>query len=381
MKFLQSLPYALVSLGLAASLTAQTSGTTPKVQQKQAAQQYQRGLDAINAAQWAQAEAAMAQAQTVLAKLQSKDASGALYWEAYAASKLGKRAKAMAALAKLQQDYDHSDWQQDAAALRMQLDLQEGVPVPPISPAPPLPALAPAPPGWHGRLSLTPRPGRRATNEADELKLLALNGLMNTEPSKALPLLEKVIDGTSDATVKDRALFVLAQSNSPTAIATLTRIAQSNSDTSVREHAVRYLGMMGGQKGAAALAQIYATTDSTAIKRDILRSYMIGGDTSQLIAAAKSEKNPELRRDAIRELGLGGSPQALAALTGLYQGARDRNASDAVIQALFLHGSAQELVALARKETDPQLKEDIVQKLSLMHSPIATAYLEEMLKQ
>lgn len=379
MRITQSLSYALVSLGLAAALTAQTSGSAPKDQQKQAAQQYQRGLDAINAAQWAQAEAAMAQAQTVLAKLQSKDASGALYWKAYAAAKLGERAKAMAALAKLQQDYDHSDWQQDAAALRMQLDLQEGVPAPPMPPSPPLPALAPLSPGWHGRLSLSP--GRRATNEADELKLLALNGLMNTEPSKALPLLEKVIDGTSDAAVKDRALFVLAQSNSPTAIATLTRIAQSNADTSVREHAVRYLGMMGGQKGAAALAQIYATTDSTAIKRNILRSYMIGGDTTQLIAAAKSEKNPELRRDAIRELGLGGSPQALAALTGMYQGVRDRTASGAVIQALFLHGSAQELVALARKETDPQLKEDIVQKLSLMHNPIATAYLEELLKQ
>lgn len=379
MKITRSLPYALVSLGLAASLAAQTSGASPKEQQKQATQQYQRGLDAINAAQWAKAEVAMAQAQTVLAKLQSKDASGALYWEAYAAAKQGERAKAMAALARLQQDYDHSDWRQDAAALRMQLDLQRGVLAPPLAPVSPLPALAPAPPGWHDSFTLAP--GRRATNDADELKLLALNGLMNTEPSKALPLLEKVINGNSDATVKDRALFVLAQSNSPSAIATLTHIAQSNSDTSVREHAVRYLGMMGGQKGAAALAQIYATTNSIAVKRSILRSYMVGGDTTQLIAAAKAEQNQKLRSEAIRELGLSGSPQALAALTGLYQGARDRNASDAVIQALFLHGSAQALVTLARKETDPRLKEDIVQKLSLMHDPIATAYLEELLKQ
>lgn len=373
MRITHTLSYALISLGLAASLTAQSTSTSSKDQQKQAAQQYQRGLDAINAAQWAKAEAAMAKARVKLAKLHDQDVSGALYWQAYAASKLGERAKALAALARLQQEYSRSDWGVDAAALKMQLDAQRGIPTPPLPPVPPIP------PEWHGPLPVPP--GARATNEADDLKLLALNGLMNSEPSKALPLLEKVIDGPSDATVKDRALFVLAQSNSPTAIATLTRIAQSNSDTSVREHAVRYLGMMGGQKGAAALARIYATTDAIAIKRNILHSYMIGGDTAQLIAAAKSEKNQELRREAIRELGLSGSPQALATLSGLYQGARDRNASDAVIQALFLHDSAQELVALARKETDPQLKEDIVQKLSMMHNPIATAYLEELLKQ
>ena len=48
----------------------------------------------------------------------------------------------------------------------------------------------------------------------DELKLLALRGLMQSDPESALPVIEKMLNGPSSVRVKDRALFVVSQSRS-----------------------------------------------------------------------------------------------------------------------------------------------------------------------
>lgn len=333
---------------------------------EQSLQKYQEALDAVNQMDWAKVEAQMAAAQKALQSFDSKKAEGALYWQAYAASKLGERDKAMAKLQALRKAYPDGSWSQDAGALWLQLQ------PPGLPPMPPIPPMAAVPDGW----STSP-----ALRKGDDLKLLALNGLMNTEPSKALPLLKDVINGGADATVKDRALFVLAQSHTPEALAYLVDAAEHNSDPAVRLHALRYLGLFGGEQSQAALAQIYHQSNSTEVKQNILRDFMLSGDTTRLVALAKSESNPQLRDQAIRELGLSGKPEAQTALLDMYRGARDRAGSEAIIQALFLHNSAPALVSLARKETDPELKRDIVQRLSLMHSPAATAYLIELLKQ
>ena len=50
------------------------------------------------------------------------------------------------------------------------------------------------------------------------------------------------------------------------------------------------------------------------------------------------------------------------------------------IDALFIQQNAEALVALARKETNRDLKARIVQKLSLMRSPAARDYMLELLK-
>ena len=53
-----------------------------------------------------------------------------------------------------------------------------------------------------------------------------------------------------------------------------------------------------------------------------------------------------------------------------------------VINALFVQNNADSLVAIARKETDPALKRDMVSKLSLMtKSKVAMDYLMEILNK
>jgi HEAT repeat protein len=98
-----------------------------------------------------------------------------------------------------------------------------------------------------------------------------------------------------------------------------------------------------------------------------------------LIELAKSEQNPELRLLAVRNLGVMGSRQTGDALVEIYGTSKDAEVRKAVINSLFVQNNAEGLVALARKESDPAMKKEIVQKLSVMHSKVATDYLIEIL--
>ncbi|HXR98536.1 MAG TPA: tetratricopeptide repeat protein [Terriglobales bacterium] len=303
---------------------------------------YEAALSDINAAKF----------DAALAKLQglqdSKDGDGALYWEAYAQSKLRQNTEALATLNRLQSEYPESKFRADAEALALQSKLDAGQKV---------------------------QPGMQPN---DDLKLLAINSLMGTDATQALPMLEKVLNGNASEPVKSRALFVVAQNGGSAGQDILVHIASGSEHPELSQQAVRYLGMSGGASGRDALAKVYAATSSNDLKASILRSYMLGGDKTRLLAVAKSDASPELRQSAIRDLGLIGDDTDLVSL---YAGPSDRATSEAVIRGLFLHNGAEQLVALARKEQDPELKRSIVRELSLTHSKVAEAYLMELLNQ
>ena len=51
-----------------------------------------------------------------------------------------------------------------------------------------------------------------------------------------------------------------------------------------------------------------------------------------------------------------------------------------MLNALFIQGNAKALIEIAKQETDPSLKREAVQKLSIMGSKEATDYMMELLK-
>jgi hypothetical protein len=64
----------------------------------------------------------------------------------------------------------------------------------------------------------------------------------------------------------------------------------------------------------------------------------------------------------------------------IYNTDKDAAIRKAVLEALFIQGNSTSLVALARKEQDPAMKKTIVEKLSLMSDKVARAYMLELLK-
>jgi hypothetical protein len=310
--------------------------------QARAAEAYELGTNDLDSRRW---ERAIAHFDKV-AKDSSR-ADAALYWKAYALNKLGRRDEALAALGELQKTMPQSRWLNDAKALEVEVRQAAGQPV------------------------------RPEAEQDEDLKLIAINGLMQSDPERALPLLENVLTGNNSPRLKERALFVLAQSNSPKARQIITELAKGKGNPDVQRKAVQYLGLFGGAQSRQTLAEIYSATNDSAVKRQILQAYMLGRDSERLLAAAKQEKDPSLRKYAIQQLGM---LHATSGLLDLYRNESSPEVKKSIISALFIAGDASTLVSLARTESDPSLKKSIVSQLSLMHSKEATDYMMEILK-
>ena len=367
---------------------------------------YESGQRLLEKAQWQQA----AERFTSLAALKGSRVDAALYWKAYALDKLGQKAEALSAASELIKGYPTSRWMSDAKALEIQVRQSVGQPV-------------------------------RPEAEADEeLKLLAIQGLQHSDPEQAIPMLEKILQGSQSPRLKERALFVLAQSNSPRARQAITAVAKGAGNPDLQRKALQYLGTNGTRENRELLAEIYSASSDVDVKRRILRAFMVAGDRARVLAAAttesapelraeavrqlgvmgahdelwqlyqkessvdvkkqilqamfvggnatrlielaNSESNPELRRTAIRNLGIMGSRQTADALVGLYTKEKDPEIRKAVIQGLFTQGNAEQLVAIARKESDPLMRKEIVRRLSTMNnSKVAIDYLMEILNK
>jgi hypothetical protein len=307
---------------------------------------YGSGQRALDRSQWDQALSNFSQ----VADHAGARADGALYWKAYALNKLGKRDEAAAAIADLRKSYPKSRWLDDANALEVQVKQSAGQNVPPEG------------------------------QPDEEMKLMALNALVNSDPDRALPLLENLLKSSQTPRVKERALFVLAQSNSPRAQQVLEQFARGGGNPDLQLTAINYLGIQGRKQGNTQfLLDVYTAATDDGVKRAILRAFMVAGDNDHLLQAVKSEKSPQLRAEGIRMLGM--KAENNDALTGMWTGEQDKQVKRAIMDTLSAQRNAKGLVDLARKETDMQLKLEIVTRLSTMkNSKEAQDYLMELLK-
>jgi len=305
---------------------------------------YDEGREALDEDQFREAERSF----TELVKLNGPQTDAALYWTAYAQNREGKKEAAITTIAELKKRYPQSRWKKDGEALEIEVRSTTGAKANP-----------------------------EAQNDED-LKLLALQGLMNSSPEKGIPLVEGILNGTGSPRVKSKALFVLAQNGSPQAEAVLGKIARGQNNPDLQRKALSYLAMFGGKQAGKILAEVYTSSSDPEVKRAVIRSYIISGDREQLAALAKGESNPELRKEAIRNLGVTGGQ---AELQPLYAKETDRGVKEEILNAYFIGGDAKGLIAVARAEKDPELKKKAVEKLSLMGSKEANEYLMELIQK
>lgn len=280
-----------------------------------------------------------------LVDMKSTMADAALYWRAYAENRLGQKDAALAALADLKKLYPQSKWANDGRVLEMEVQQSTGQ-----------------------RMAV-------AEDSDCELKIMAIQGLMNSNPEQGLPLLQKVLNGSTCPKAKSKALFVLAQSGKPQSRDILAQIAKGQSNPDLQRKAVEYLGLFGGAEARKTLADIYASSGDASVKHTILRSYMIGGDRERLFAAAKSEKDESLRREAVRQLGL---VHGTGELEQLYQAETSTDLRREILQAFFLAGDSGKLVQAARGEKDPELRRAAIRNLGLIHSDDSGKALQEI---
>jgi hypothetical protein len=368
---------------------------------------YAEGTRAINEGRWADAGAIFSK----LANQHGDRADAALYWKAYAENKEGQQARALETCANLGKTFPKSHWIPECDALRIEIRGASGDPVAPQS------------------------------TSDDDLKMLALNALMQQDEGRAMPIVQQILSRPGSDKLKEKALFVLANSNTPEAQNAIGQIARGQSNPQLQIRAIRMYAAIKGKQSAPVLADVYQHSADEAVKRAILQSYLVTGSPDKLLEAARSEQNaalsktavqtlgamgavsalsqlyhdtkdaqvksaiigslvaagpkgaevlseiakteqdPELRRKAIRNLGVSGGASAAPALMAAYQGSPDVESKKAALDGLFISGDAHDLVALARAEKNPDLKQAIVSKLSIMHSKEATDYMMEILNK
>ena len=369
---------------------------------------YNAGKDLMNRRQY---EQAITRFDRVIAQ-KGERVDGALYHKAYSQYKLGKSEEALATIATLRKEHAQSAYLQDAKLLEADARRMSGKPVNP------------------------------ADVDDDDLKMLALQGLLRTNPDSAAAGAETVLSTTNSLRLKRQALFILAQSTQPKAYQTLLSYAKGGGNPDLQLEAIQYLAAnRNKQSNAKDLMDIYQSTNSTDVKLAIigalrssgnqvalqqivtnttapvairtsalnnltgtlspqdlwtlyeketnkeLKMQMVSafgsmGAVDQLSRIVKTEKDPEVRRRALRSLGNMKTEKTGQMLVDLYGSEQDVEAKRSIISSLGNQNNAEGLVAIARKEASLPLKTDIVRKLSEMapRNKVAADYLMEIIK-
>lgn len=308
----------------------------------------------------------------------------ALFWLAHSLNQENDFAAAVEVIRRLEREHPSSAWVKPARSLLIELAQKlkrddvlwwTAVPSPgpgfgpargPSSPKRPAPAprpLAPVPAtppvawvveSWHP--------------DTDQ-RIQALGSLLHSNQALVVDLLRHIALDDSNAGAARRAVFVLAQSRKPEARSAVVEIAKRGPEA-VRVAAVRELGRFDGPEVSQALLHVYSTAN-TPVKRQVVTSLGERSEAQALLQIAESESDINLRATAITTLGRAGGRAQLVTLYGK----ADRRSKRPIIVGLFTARGDDELIRIAERERDGELRAEALARLRLLGTPKARAYL------
>jgi HEAT repeat protein len=206
-----------------------------------------------------------------------------------------------------------------------------------------------------------------------DLRIQALSGLLQDHPERVIPLLKEIAFDSGNPADARRAVFVLGQSSRPDARNTIVDVAKRG-PVPVRIAAIRELGRVNTPNVSADLMQVYsAASDNTRIKREVVSSLGAHADTGALLRIARTEADAYVRNTAIVTLGRTGAREPLAML---YVQA-PRESRSAVLTALLAAKDEDQLIRIAETEKDAALRRQALRQLRMLGTPKALRYLSE----
>ncbi|MET0226305.1 MAG: HEAT repeat domain-containing protein [Dokdonella sp.] len=292
-------------------------------------QLYWQGQAALKKSDWSGALKRFEELERLLRDKEPKSADAALYWEAYALVQAKRGVEAKNVLERLHREFPDSRWSRDAEALLQQ--------------ARPAAAKVDA-----------------DAMKDDELAGLAVEGLLNAPPERALPILKKVLQSQRSVEIKKRALFVLSQLGSDEAMDVVIDTTKNSSDPDMRDEAIRMLGISGEARAIERLREVYATSKDAHEKDRIIEAWLVADRKDLVLASARTESDESVRRKAIQTLG---ALDASDELRQLFDATQDSGSRRAIIESLGVAGNADALAAIA---ANAKLSEDI--RIAALHS-------------
>jgi HEAT repeat protein len=171
-------------------------------------------------------------------------------------------------------------------------------------------------------------------------QVAALNALLQMNSDVAMPLLEKLIAdrGKCSATLRARAMWLIAQQQSPRAAEILLQAAKSDPDNEVREQAVFWLSQVDSDKAVDALESILRSSASAELHENALLA-MSQNRSPRATAvlreyATRGDIPSETRAVAIHWLGQGGGTENVAFLRDLFGKVQDTESKEQILFAM-----------------------------------------------
>jgi HEAT repeat protein len=214
-----------------------------------------------------------------------------------------------------------------------------------------------------------------STETDPELRRAIIFGIAMEDRPDTVEVLEAAYRDASGIEEKSAILEALVMVENADELA--LKIIRDEKEPELQRQAIHVLGMMDANEQ---LGSLYNSLDDPETRMAVLQALAIADDTERLIEILKTEKDENLRSAAIQSLAISDSEAAAAYLINLYPQA-SRGEKSAVIQAMMIMENAEGLLNLLKQETDPQLKREMLQMLSVMESETSDDYLFELLEK
>jgi HEAT repeat protein len=216
---------------------------------------------------------------------------------------------------------------------------------------------------------LAAQPARSTSDpeSKDALKLAAIEALMGADEERALPVLIRTMNSDNSVEVKSRALFVLSQIDLPEAKEMLVATTRSE-EPELRFEAIRNIGINGDPDLLQQLAAIYAEGDEET-REAVLEAYLIADDSEAIYQVAAAAQSEEEFEEAVQMLGAMGAIEQINRL-------RDHpDAGNSLVQAYAIAGETEQLISLARDSSRPERQLEAIRGLGIAGDAPARAEL------
>ena len=193
---------------------------------------------------------------------------------------------------------------------------------------------------------VTSMPAFAQDDDLEDLQIAAVEALISAPPERALPAVTKVIRGDYSDDVKESALFILSQIETPEAQALLLEMAQ-NSEGDLQIEAIEMIGIGGDAQALAGLGDIYASGDRE-VREAVLEAYLIAGNSEQVYEIALGAESPDDLESALEILAAMGDIDMLRRLLG------EIDSTEGLIQGLGIAGDVETLRQMAMDSSNPE---------------------------
>ncbi len=208
-----------------------------------------------------------------------------------------------------------------------------------------------------------------------EIKRAVIQSLGILDETLSEDYWRELYDSYNDEAIKTAVIEALSIQEETAEV--LYEIASREAARSLQQRAIQALAVNEAEQQ---LSRLYQSLEDLEVRMEIIQSMGILETVEGLEKIIETETNSALRLSALRSLGINDSDAAGDILLDSYNDA-DTETRKVILQSLMVQHNAHALIQLMQSETDPQLKRDILQQLSLIDDDEASEYLLKLLEK